>query len=178
MGRSLAAKPGGRNLALWPFALKLYAKPGVADACLALQARHGVDIPLLLAAIWHGHGGRGRLDSARLRLWRATAKNWRIEIIAPLRAARNAIRTAAQEDSAIRRLRQTILAAELAAERLLLRDLSALSAPVHATQARGRYADAHANAAIFVRDPRKLMKIFSALRSRAWNQRSERKPAS
>lgn len=175
MGRSLAAKRGGRNLALWPFALKLYAKPGVADACLALQARHGVDIPLLLAAIWHGHGGRGQLDAGRLRLWRATARNWRVAVIDPLRASRDAIRATAQEDAAIRRLRRSILAAELAAERLLLRDLSALAAPVHATHARSRYADAHANAAIFVRDARALTKIFSALAPRAWNQRPARK---
>jgi uncharacterized protein (TIGR02444 family) len=175
MGRSLAAKPGRRNLALWPFALKLYAKPGVADACLALQARHGVDIPLLLAAIWHGHEGRGRLDAARLQLWHSAAKNWRGAVIAPLRAARDTIRTAAQEDPAIGRLRRAILAAELAAERLLLRDLSALAAPAHATQSRSRYADAQANAAIFVRDTRALTKIFSAFAPKAWNQRPARK---
>ncbi|MBI3503389.1 MAG: TIGR02444 family protein [Proteobacteria bacterium] len=175
MRRSLAAKKGGRNLALWPFALKLYAKPGVAASCLALQDRYGVDIPLLLAAIWHGHGGRGRLDPARRRIWRAAARNWRTAVIGPLRGARAALRMAAKQDPAIGKLRRSILAAELAAEKLLLRDLVALSAVPHVREPHIRYVDARANAEIFVRVPRALTKIFSALAPKAWNQGPDRK---
>jgi uncharacterized protein (TIGR02444 family) len=164
--RSLAAKKRGRNQALWGFATGLYARPGVAPACLALQDGHGVDIPLLLAAIWHGETGRGRLDRGQAGDWRACARLWRAAAIVPLRTARTAIRAAAKADPAIDRLRKTILAAELAAERLLLRDLEALSRPGTATDPRTRRADARINAAIFVRDPRartKLTKIISAL---------------
>ena len=40
-GRELAAES-------WAFALKLYAEPGVSDACLKLQADTGVDVMMLL----------------------------------------------------------------------------------------------------------------------------------
>jgi uncharacterized protein (TIGR02444 family) len=164
--RSLAAKKRRRNQALWGFATGLYARPGVAPACLALQDVHGVDIPLLLAAIWHGESGRGRLDRGQAGDWRACARLWHATAIVPLRAARTAIRAAATADPAIGRLRRAILAAELAAERLLLRDLETLSRRRTATDPRTRRADARTNATIFVRDPRaraKLTKIISAL---------------
>ena len=32
----------------WAFALAIYARPGVAEACLALQNEAGVDVMLLL----------------------------------------------------------------------------------------------------------------------------------
>ena len=34
----------------WDFALKLYAQPGIADACLRLQAECSVDVMMLLTA--------------------------------------------------------------------------------------------------------------------------------
>ena len=49
--------------ALWDFAVRLYAEPGVGEACLALQDRFGVDVPLLLWAAWLGDGA----DEAALR---------------------------------------------------------------------------------------------------------------
>lgn len=164
--RSLAAKKRRRNQALWGFATALYRRPGVAPACLALQDGYGADIPLLLAAIWHGETGRGRLDRGQAGDWRACARLWRSTAIVPLRAARTAIRPAAKADPAIDRLRRAILAAELAAERLLLRDLETLSRPSTATDPRTGRADARFNAGIFVRDPRartRLTKIISAL---------------
>ncbi len=164
--RSLAAKKRRRNQALWGFATALYGRPGVAQACLALQDGYGADIPLLLAAIWHGETGRGRLDRGQAGDWRACARLWRTAAILPLRAARTAIRTAAKADPAIARLRKAILAAELAAERLLLRDLAKLSRPSAATDRRTRRADARFNAEMVVRDPRartRLTKIISSL---------------
>jgi len=163
--RTLAAKSGRRNQGLWRFALGLYGRPGVAPACLSLQDRHGVDIPLLLAAIWHGASGRGRLPASRARAWRARAREWRHAIV-PLRAARTAIRAAAKADPAIMRLRKSILAAELAAEKLLLRDLESDSAASGATHARTAPADARHNAEIFVRAAtarRTLTKIIPRL---------------
>jgi uncharacterized protein (TIGR02444 family) len=164
--RSLAAKDGRRNRALWGFATALYDQPGVAPTCLALQDRYGADIPLLLAAIWHGETGRGRLARGQVGDWRSCARLWRSAAIAPLRAVRTAIRPAAKADAAIDRLRKAVLAAELAAERLLLRDLDTLARPQAATDPRTQRADARFNAGLFVRDPRartELTKLFSAL---------------
>src|SRR3954453_309049 len=49
--------------ALWRFALAVYQRPGVADACLLLQDRHGCNVPLLLFAAWAG-ADRGILLTA------------------------------------------------------------------------------------------------------------------
>ena len=38
----------------WNFSLRLYARAGVPDACLALQARHGIDVNLLFCCLWLG----------------------------------------------------------------------------------------------------------------------------
>ena len=43
------------NIGLWDFALRLYKAPDVADACLALQERNSVDVPVLLFAAWLKH---------------------------------------------------------------------------------------------------------------------------
>ena len=38
----------------WDFSLEIYAKPGVAQACLALQDECGADVNLLLFCCWAG----------------------------------------------------------------------------------------------------------------------------
>ncbi|HEY9550471.1 MAG TPA: TIGR02444 family protein, partial [Kiloniellaceae bacterium] len=45
----------------WQFSGAVYARRGVAEACLALQQRHGLDVNLLLFCAWAGSNGR-RLD--------------------------------------------------------------------------------------------------------------------
>ena len=50
----------------WAFSLEFYARPGVAEACLALQDRHGLDVNILLLCCWLGWSGRGRLSPADL----------------------------------------------------------------------------------------------------------------
>lgn len=75
---------------LWQFAQSLYAREGVAEACLALQDRCGIDVCLLLTGAWLGRDGycwRGRALSALL----AVAREWR-PALGPLRQARRALR--------------------------------------------------------------------------------------
>ena len=50
----------------WRFSLATYRKPGVADACLALQDGCGVDVNVLLFVTWLGTQGR-RLDADATR---------------------------------------------------------------------------------------------------------------
>ena len=61
--------------ALWDYAVDLYARPGVREACLALQDRAGADVNLLLLACWLGATGR-RLDPAALARLRTDALAW------------------------------------------------------------------------------------------------------
>lgn len=121
-----AADPGD---ALWAFSLAVYAMPGVAEACLALQDGHGADVNLLLFAAWNGACGR-RLTAAHIAAAEAAAAPWRREVVQPLRAVRRALKVgrggiAAAEATA---LRDRVKAAELAAERLEQRALARLAA--------------------------------------------------
>lgn len=42
----------------WRFSLAVYAAPGVADECLALQERCGIDVNILLFCAWVGGARR------------------------------------------------------------------------------------------------------------------------
>ncbi len=160
---TVAAKPPARNDALWDFACALYARPGVANACLSLQDEYGADVPLLLAALWHGATGRGVLSAARAKRWKRTARTWRTGIVGKLREARRALKTheaAADLYAAVKR-------AELAAEKLQLDALERDAAARATRPPRTRSADARTNAPIVLqrgKNAAPLRKIFSALR--------------
>lgn len=110
---------------LWSFALALYARPGVEEACLRGQEA-GKNVCLLLCGAW--------LD-ARQIAWSAD-RHGRLQnlsqahesaFIAPLRALRVNWRAAAASDTAIAMLREELKRLELHAERLLLERLQACS---------------------------------------------------
>jgi len=114
------AKPGRktRKSDLWAFCLTLYARPGVAQACLALQDRHGADIPLLLAVLWHGQSGLG---PAPLAKWRRISKRWREQAVVPLRNLRRAMKGRAGWEE----IREGVKRLELSAEKAQLDSLAA-----------------------------------------------------
>jgi uncharacterized protein (TIGR02444 family) len=118
------AKPGRktRKSDLWAFCLTLYARPGVAPACLALQDRHGADIPLLLAVIWHGLRGYG---PAPLAKWRPIARRWREQAVIPLRNLRRAMKGRDGWEE----IREGVKRLELGAEKAELDALAAASKP-------------------------------------------------
>ena len=68
--------------ALWDYAVDLYARPGVREACLALQDRAGADVNLLLLACWLGATGR-RLDPAALARLQTDALAWQEAVVRP-----------------------------------------------------------------------------------------------
>ena len=110
---------------LWNFALELYAKPGVEQACLELQEA-GSDVCLLLAGAWLERRGVRCLDE-RLHALTAVANPWQREVIAPLRRTRRDWRTAAKGDAELTTLREQIKKLELQAERVLLERLQVLA---------------------------------------------------
>lgn len=73
---------------LWRFALQVYARPGVAQACLALQARHRLDVNLLLYALWVGARRGAVLSDAEWRLAERAVRAWHRRIVKGLRALR------------------------------------------------------------------------------------------
>jgi uncharacterized protein (TIGR02444 family) len=68
---------------LWRFSLLLYAKPNVANACLALQDEVGADINLLLFLLWEATQGR-RVSLQELEDVEAQIVCWRDRVVVPL----------------------------------------------------------------------------------------------
>jgi len=113
--------------AFWDWSLRTYAEPGVAEACLALQNRHGLDVNLLLFVVWAGAEGHTLSETAvgdaidRVRRWHA-------EIVRPLRSLRRRLKNDPHgaDPALAAALRTQISAAELDAEhveQLVLNDL-------------------------------------------------------
>ena len=71
--------------AFWRFSLAFYARPGVADALIALQDRAGLDVNLMLFALWLGALHGQRFTRAEMRAAEAAIAPLRREIVAPLR---------------------------------------------------------------------------------------------
>lgn len=103
---------------LWSFSLALYARPGVEQACLQLQAA-GANVCLLLCGAWLGQRGV-TCNEQRLQLLRNVVEPWDTDIVRPLRALRTQWKNAATHDDELRALREQVKALELEAERHLL----------------------------------------------------------
>jgi uncharacterized protein (TIGR02444 family) len=78
----------------WDYSLEAYARPGVADACLGLQDRLGVDVNLLLFACWVADCGGGALSRDDWRRLSAATSGWRTRVVEPLRAVRRYLKAA------------------------------------------------------------------------------------
>jgi uncharacterized protein (TIGR02444 family) len=76
---------------LWRFSLRVYARPGVERAVLALQESCGVDVNLLFFCCWLGGAGR-KVDRRLLKRATGAVSGWRREVIAPLRNARRRLK--------------------------------------------------------------------------------------
>lgn len=72
---------------LWDYALDVYARAGVMEACLCLQDRANIDVILLLAAGYLGHTGRG-LNEQELQRYAALGAMPRQHFVLPLRKLR------------------------------------------------------------------------------------------
>src|SRR5262249_62126038 len=73
----------------WRFSLRFYRQPEVADACIALQEKAGVDVNLLLFLLWHGTQKRALSQADVVELERRIAP-WRNMTVIPLRTMRRA----------------------------------------------------------------------------------------
>ncbi|WP_256378992.1 TIGR02444 family protein [Beijerinckia sp. L45] len=103
----------------WTFSMHFYALPGVAAACVALQDKGGVDVNLLLFAVWSGMTGCAfRAD--QITAADDACRSWRDGVIIPLRTARRTLKMAGRRHNpaAAAQLRTRIGEAEIEAERL------------------------------------------------------------
>lgn len=103
---------------LWSFTLDFYARPGVEQACLALQARGG-NVCALLCGVWLDQRGIS-FDPGRAEKIRQLATPWHDQVVAPLRAVRTRWKAAAATDEELDAMRERLKVLELDAERELL----------------------------------------------------------
>jgi uncharacterized protein (TIGR02444 family) len=133
--------------AFWRFSLRFYARPGVAEALIALQDEAGIDVNLVLYGVWLGLSGRSRLDDAALAAAQRATRALRTEIVRPLRRLRRHLAGFAEPD--LRHLYEAFKRLELAAERAVQHRLAAHAGPAgRRTDGRRRRADAAANLAL------------------------------
>jgi uncharacterized protein (TIGR02444 family) len=111
-------KPSDGDLAgeaFWRFSLALYARPGVADALIALQDRAARDVNLILFGLWLGASRGRRLTRGELAAAKALTAEFAYAAVAPLRRLRGQLKGAADPD--LQALRRRVAALEIAAER-------------------------------------------------------------
>jgi uncharacterized protein (TIGR02444 family) len=100
----------------WDFSLAVWGREAVESACLALQARHGIDVNILLFCGWTGRRGRA-LDAAELGRSIEAVRPWRDAAVLPLRELRVWLKSQQVAPSAAAEaLRERIKASELEAE--------------------------------------------------------------
>lgn len=126
-------KPKGADPSLWSFAVDLYAAPGVAEACLALQDQHGCNVNILLFAAWMGRVQRRSLSPGEMAEAAAIVRDWQAEIVRPLRSVRRRLKTgpAPAPSATSEALRARLKAVEIEAERIELATLEAHAAKRH-----------------------------------------------
>lgn len=115
------------------FALELYRRAGVADACLDLQNRHDLDVNVVLFAAFVG-GARGQtLTIADLDLAQRRVDAWHREVVRPLREVRQRLKTgpAPAPNDATGGLRRKLAQLEIEAEMIELDQLGALIPELH-----------------------------------------------
>lgn len=113
-----APKDRGQAMTLWNFSLAFYGRQDVADACLELQDRHGLDVNLILFCFWAATCGKtiGEKEFTHLR---QASRDWQAQVVQPLREVRRWMKRPElldREDCV--RLRERIKQQELEAERL------------------------------------------------------------
>lgn len=109
--------------ALWPFAVHVYALPGVSGLCLRLLDEHGLDVAVLLAILWRACRG-ALVDDAALERALLVAAPVQARVL-ELRTLRQAVGSDRATDPRWQETYEHLKAAELAAERLELSMLEA-----------------------------------------------------
>jgi uncharacterized protein (TIGR02444 family) len=118
--------------AFWDWSSEVYARPGIAETCLALQDRHGADVNLLLWSLWLARLGR-ELDAQAAARAIAMSWAWQGGTTGRLRQIRRDAKLAAAAESdpareqLLRKLHRACAEAELAAERVEQHGLDRLS---------------------------------------------------
>jgi uncharacterized protein (TIGR02444 family) len=107
---------------LWRFAYSFYSEQGVSPACLILQDKLGVDVDILLFAIFAQVKRGVLLDTNDLQAVDDIVRDWRGEIVQTLRRVRTRLKSGPgpAPSSVTEELRNRLKTAELEAEQIEL----------------------------------------------------------
>ena len=134
--------------AFWDFSVSLYAKPGVAPACLDLQERHGIDVNALMFCLWLGASGRGPAPREALDAAFDAVGPWHEAVVRTLRPLRRRLKPGFEpiDGALVQALRARLQKVEIDAEhveQLALAGSAAAQAPARPGISAGERA-AHA----------------------------------
>jgi uncharacterized protein (TIGR02444 family) len=136
----------------WDFSLVVYRRPGVAEACLALQDRRELDVNLLLFCCWAGSEGR-HLDAEDIARLMGSVGDWQHFVVGALRGVRRRLKDLpAAASGQLGALRQAVKDCELEAERIeqaMLHDALAARSG-ESTPPAGQAACAAANLTVYL----------------------------
>jgi uncharacterized protein (TIGR02444 family) len=140
--------------AFWDFSVTLYAKPGVASACLDLQEHHGIDVNALMFCLWLGASGRGPAPREALDAAFDAVGPWHEAVVRTLRPLRRRLKPgfAPIDTALVQALRARIQKVEIDAEhieQIALAASAAAQAPARAglsADERAAHAARHATA--------------------------------
>ncbi|MBC7781781.1 MAG: TIGR02444 family protein, partial [Proteobacteria bacterium] len=112
----------------WSFSLRLYARPEVPPACLALQDEGGADVNLVLFLLYLADRGR-LLDATEIAGLERATRVWRVQVVEPLRNVRRVLKTDVDAFTQARTaaFRDEVKRIELGAEKLEQSTLEALA---------------------------------------------------
>lgn len=117
---------GAPDTGFWEFSLGLYARPGVAQACLDLQESCGADVNLLLLGFWRARRGFPGWEASELR--RAEAAVAPVNaVLQPMRQARRALQRLQDDEPAAAMLYAEAKGLELKLEQVAQAWLAAAS---------------------------------------------------
>jgi uncharacterized protein (TIGR02444 family) len=138
---------------LWDFAVAVYAAPGVPEACLALQDRHGCDVNVLLFAAWMSAVRCCPLSPGEIADAAASVEDWHRDVVRPLRGVRRRLKSGPPPapDEATAALRTRIKSIEIEAERIELSRLELLAPKWHAGRREEAGQESLANLTMAVR---------------------------
>jgi uncharacterized protein (TIGR02444 family) len=98
---------------VWTFTVEMYGRDGVAPLCLELQERCDLDVNMLLFMFYLGQKGLAPHSISALE---NAVRDWREQVIVPLRNTRRFLRNADWESA--QKLRAKVKNDELTAERI------------------------------------------------------------
>ncbi|MEM9682386.1 MAG: TIGR02444 family protein [Pseudomonadota bacterium] len=113
----------------WDYSLAVYGKPGVAEACIALQDEHGVDVNILLFVCWLATVRDAPVEVDEIRRAIDQTAEWHDHVVRPLRSVRRWLKEGVDGVPAesAESLRGGVKKVELESERLQQELLYALS---------------------------------------------------